>query len=189
MRRLAFILPFVLLGCGGEQLQVAGPTPQPQVGSFHLGPGDVVEVVVWENPGLSRTVPVRPDGAISLPLINEVNAAGLTPLELRDVLGQRFTQYVDHPVVSVIVQQIHSARVLVMGEVSKPGRFEIQGPTTVLDAIALAGGFTEFASKSDVILVRTDGDKTHKYRISLNDDLSQGQRGVWLANGDVVVVK
>ncbi len=193
MRRSTLLLFSLLvsvppgLGCA-DALPVMRPSPPPKLPPFRLGPGDVVEVVVWDNPALSRTVPVRPDGQISLPLVDDVEAAGMQPTELRDVLAQHFAQFVSRPVVSVIVQQIHSNKALVVGEVAKPGRFELDGPATVLDLIARAGGFTEWADKSNVVIIRQDGSGVKTFRVS-GDALSGLDAGVWVANGDVVMVR
>jgi polysaccharide export outer membrane protein len=167
----------------------AGPAPAPAATDFRLGPEDVVEIVVWDNPALSRTVPIRPDGMISLPLVDDVVAAGLTPLQLRDLLAARIAKYVPKASVSVIVQQIHSPKIVVLGEVAKPGRFELTGPTTVLEAIALAGGFTEFASSSRVDLLRPSGERVERYHLDRDRLTStQARQNVWLSPGDVVVV-
>jgi polysaccharide export outer membrane protein len=183
-----FVLLGLVAGCGTLRGS-AGPTPAPQSSDFRLGPEDVVEIVVWDNPALSRTVPIRPDGMISLPLVDDVVAAGLTPLQLRDLLGARIARYVPKASVSVIVQQVHSPKIVVMGEVVKPGRFELTGPTTVLEAIALAGGFTEFASSSRVDLLRPSGERVERYQLD-RDRLtaSKGKQNVWLTPGDVVLV-
>jgi polysaccharide export outer membrane protein len=167
----------------------AGPGPAPAATDFRLGPEDVIEVVVWDNPALSRTVPIRPDGMISLPLVDDVVATGLTPMQLRDLLAARIGRYVPKASVSVIVQQVHSPKIVVMGEVVKPGRFELTGPTTVLEAIALAGGFTEFASSSRVDLLRPSGAEVARYHLD-RDRLTdaKGRLNVWLSPGDVVLV-
>src|SRR2546430_4986424 len=112
---------------------------------YRIGPEDVLDIAVWHNEAMSRTVPVRPDGKISLPLLNEVQAAGLTPPQLRDVLMKRLTDYMPSPEVSVIVREVHSFKVSVIGEVKTPGRYELNSPATVLDVLAQAGPFTDFA--------------------------------------------
>lgn len=185
MSRLG-LLAVGLAACAGGPSARAGAVSPPPAHEFRLGPEDVVEIVVWDNPALSRTVPVRPDGMISLPLVDDVAAAGLTPIELRDLVATRLRRLVPNPVVSVIVQAIHSPKVLVVGEVTKPGLFEIKGPTTVLDAIALAGGFTEFASGGDLFLLRRRG--PHLDRMSINRDALGATPSPWLAPGDVVWV-
>jgi len=155
--------------------------------SYRIGPEDVLLISVWKNDALSRSVPVRPDGKISLPLLNDVQAAGLTALELRDVLTQKLAEYLPSPEVAVIVSDIRSFKVSVMGEVMKPGRYELKSWTTVLDVLALAGGFTQFASRSRIVILQSDG-KTMK-RIPFNYNKIAGeQENFYLRNGDIVLV-
>src|SRR5439155_12577472 len=111
-------------------------------GEYRVGPADQLDIAVWNNPAISRTMPVRPDGKISLPLLNDVQAAGLTPAQLRDVLMKRLTDYMPSPEVSVIVREVHSFKVSVIGEVKTPGRYELKSRATVLDVLAQAGPFT-----------------------------------------------
>src|SRR5437016_2652961 len=114
-----------------------------QQGTYRIGAGDVLEISVWKNEQLSRSVTVRPDGMISLPLLNDVQATGLTPIELRDSVVKGLADYVPSAEVSVIVKQVRSFSISVIGSVSRPGHFDLKGPTTVLEALALAGGLTE----------------------------------------------
>jgi len=155
--------------------------------SYRIGPEDVLQVSVWKNMDISRSVVVRPDGKISLPLVNDVQAAGLTPLELRDVLTKKLADYMPTPEVSIIVSDIKSFKVSVIGEVPRPGRYELKGWTTVLDVLALAGGFTQFASRSNIVILQSDG-KTMK-RIPFNyNKVASGQENFYLRNGDIVLV-
>ncbi len=155
--------------------------------SYRIGPEDVLLISVWKNDALSRSVPVRPDGKISLPLLNDVQAAGLTALELRDVLTQKLAEYLPSPEVAVIVSDIRSFKVSVIGEVTKPGRYELKSWATVLDVLALAGGFTQFASRSRIVILQSDG-KTMK-RIPFNYNKIAGeQENFYLRNGDIVLV-
>jgi len=167
---------------------------------YRIGPEDVLLISVWKNEAVTKTVPVRPDGKISLPLINDVAAAGLTTLELRDVLAKRLAEYIPEPEVSVIVTEVRSFKVSVIGEVLKPARYDLKSWTTVLDALALAGGFTPFAARSQVVVLRPEG--TGMKRIPFNypkvvknqglmDMLrggSGGEENFYLRNGDIVVV-
>jgi polysaccharide export outer membrane protein len=145
---------------------------------YRLGPEDVIEVFVWHENDLG--VPsevVRPDGKISLPLIGEIQASGKTQAQLESEVVQKLRQYVSEPQVTVIVKEVHSAKVSVLGEVRKPGVYPIKEKATVLDAIALAEGFTEYAKKTHVILIRVsaNGDEKH---IELNvDDLVKRSKG------------
>ena len=124
--------------------------------AYLIGPEDVLDVTVWKNTDISRTVPVRPDGKISLPLLNDVQAAGLSPMQLREALTQALTAYIPEPIVSVLVREVHSFKVTVIGLVKTPGRYEIKDRATVLDVLALAGGPTEYADRSRIAVVRQD---------------------------------
>src|SRR5262249_47929250 len=155
--------------------------------AYRIGPEDTLQITVWKNNEISRSVIVRPDGKISLPLVNDVQAAGLTPLELRAELTKKLAEYMPTPEVSVIVSDIKSFKVSVIGEVPRPGRFELKGWTTVLDILALAGGFTQYASRSRIVILQSDG-KTMK-RIPFNyNKVAEGQENFYLRNGDIVLV-
>jgi polysaccharide biosynthesis/export protein len=158
--------------------------------SYAIGPEDVLDIAVWNNPAISRTVPVRPDGKISLPLVNDVRAAGLTPMQLRDVLTRRLAKYVATPEVSVMVREIHSFAVTVIGEVRKPGRYEFRSRTTVLDAIAAAGGFGEFAARGRVGVLRQEGAAVKRIPFSYSKGVLSDtpQENFFLHPGDIVVV-
>jgi polysaccharide export outer membrane protein len=155
--------------------------------AYRIGPEDVLHISVWKNETMSRTVPVRPDGKISLPLLNDVQAAGLTALELREMLTQKLAEFLPSPEVSVIVSDVRSFKVSIIGEVARPGRFELKSWTTVLDVLALAGGFTQFATRSRMVILRPDG--TTMKRIPFNyNKLSGEQENFYLRNGDIVLV-
>jgi polysaccharide export outer membrane protein len=155
--------------------------------AYRIGPEDQLQISVWKNGELTRQVIVRPDGKISLPLVNDVQAAGLTPIELREVLTRKLAEYMPSPEVSVIVSDIRSFKVSIIGEVSRPGRYELKGWVTVLDALALAGGFTQFASRSRIVILQSDG-KTMK-RIPFNYNKVAGeQENFYLRNGDIILV-
>jgi polysaccharide export outer membrane protein len=134
---------------------------------YRIGPEDVLEIDVWSKPELSRKVPVRPDGRISLPLLNDVQASGLTPMQLRDVLLPRLAEYVTAPEVSVIVTEVRGFSVSVLGEVSKPGRFELKSQLRLVDALALAGGLTQFASRN-LLVLRSNGHSIETHRFDYN---------------------
>ena len=155
--------------------------------AYRIGPEDVLQISVWKNDAMSRGVPVRPDGKISLPLLNDVQAAGLTTLELREVLTKKLAEYMPSPEVSVIVTDVRSFKVSVIGEVARPGRYELKSWTTVLDVLALAGGFTQFAARSRIVILQPDG-KTMK-RIPFNyNKIAGDQENFYLRNGDIVLV-
>ncbi|MCC7416163.1 MAG: polysaccharide biosynthesis/export family protein [Acidobacteria bacterium] len=158
---------------------------------FLIGPEDVLDIAVWDNAQLTRTVPVRPDGRISLPLLNDVAAAGLTPMELRDQIATALSRYMPSPTVSVIVRDIHSQRVTVIGEVKAPGRYELRSVATVLDALAMAGGLTEYASKGRILVLRRRGETTQQINFAFDRIAAgnlAGQPNFDLEPGDIVLV-
>lgn len=122
---------------------------------YVIGNGDELFVNVWKEPDMTRTVPVRPDGKITIPLVGDVQAAGLTTHQLEDELGKQLTSYVSDPSVTVTVQAVHSQKFNIVGEVQKPGSYELDGPpSTVLDAIAIAGGLKDFAKSKKIYILR-----------------------------------
>jgi polysaccharide export outer membrane protein len=160
----------------------------PDDGDYKIGAEDVLDISVWKNPELSRTVPVRPDGKVSLPLVNDIQAAGLTPSRLRQELTRRLSEYVPSPEVAVIVREVHSAKVSVVGQVRNPGRYEVRSAATVLELIALAQGFTDFASRDRIIVLRqnaTPARITFNYR-KLTDGTEQDN--FLVQPGDIIVV-
>jgi polysaccharide export outer membrane protein len=158
---------------------------------YRIGPEDVLQISIWKNEAMSRTVPVRPDGKVTLPLLNDLDAAGLTPMEFRELLIKKLAEYMPAPEVSVIVVDPKSFKVSVMGEVPRPGRFELRSRTTVLDMLALAGGLSQFASRSKIVVLRPDGSKGMKrLPFNYNKAVSAGgeQENFYLQAGDIVVV-
>jgi polysaccharide export outer membrane protein len=145
---------------------------------------------VWENDALTREVPVRPDGMISLPLLNDVRAAGLTPMELRAALAERLAAFMPQPEVSVIVLEVRSPKVSVLGEVARPGRYALTGRTTVLDLLAQAGGLSEFAARSRIVVLRRRGPAVVRLRFDYDKALADGAAGNFdLEPGDIVMVR
>lgn len=163
----------------------------PPVAEYTIGTEDVLAINVWKEPELSRTVPVRPDGKVSVPLIGEITAKGLTPNELQGKITDALRSYLSNPEVSVIVQEVHSQKFNILGEVLKPGSYPLAKPTTVLDALAVAGGFRDFAkvTKIFVLRVRPDGSRQ---TIPFNyKDVIKGKRfdqNVELQPSDTIIV-
>jgi len=157
---------------------------------YVIGAEDVLEVVVWREQDLSAQVMVRPDGMVSLPLLNDVQAGGLTPEQFRQRVSAGAAKFVESPSVTVIVKQINSRKVSVMGEVVKPGIYPLLAPTTVLQLLALAGGPTAFADVKDISVVRTIDGKTSRLLFNYKD-VARGRRmeqNVLLRPGDTVIV-
>jgi polysaccharide export outer membrane protein len=122
---------------------------------YRIGPGDVLQISVWREPEVSVSgVAVRSDGKISLPLVKEISVANLTPAELEQVLAQRFSQFINNPVVTVITSEIHSQKVFLIGGVGRPGSLELRTPMTILQVLAEAGGLTEFAKRRKIYVLR-----------------------------------
>jgi polysaccharide biosynthesis/export protein len=160
---------------------------------YVIGPSDVIEIAVWNNEAVSRTVPVRPDGKISLQLINDVQAAGMTPMQLREALSQALASYVQNPEVSVIVREVHSFKVSVMGEVKEPGRFDLTGRVTVLDVLAMAKGLTQYADKNKIAVLRREQGVTRTipvdYQRLVSNDSANARENIFVQPDDIVVVR
>jgi polysaccharide export outer membrane protein len=168
---------------------------------YVIGPEDVLQVSVWKNDSLSRLVPVRPDGKISLPLLHDIQAAGLTAMQLRDKVALALAEYMPNPEVSVIVSEVRSFRVSVLGEVQKPGVLQLKSTTTILEALAMSGGFRDFASPSKIVIFRRDdAGQTQKIKFNYNkavgssalsltgDRAASDDQNLVLKSGDVIVV-
>jgi len=136
----------------------ASTASKPHDDSFVIGNDDVLAINVWKEPDISRSIPVRSDGKISLPLVGEVQAAGRTPLKLEVEIASRLKNYISEPEVTVIVQQINSQKFNILGQVNRPGTFVIANSLTVLDALALAGGFRDFAKQKSIYVLRQNAD-------------------------------
>lgn len=158
--------------------------------SYIIGPGDLLDINVWKEPDVSRNVPVRPDGRISLPLIDDVQAAGHTPLQLSESITQKLTKYLKNPQVTVIVTQINSKRIFVVGEVNRVGAMQLIPDMTVLQALASAGGFTPFANTKKIHVMRTIHGKQFElpfdYRAVLKGEKTN--ENIKLEPGDMIVV-
>jgi polysaccharide export outer membrane protein len=157
---------------------------------YKIGPEDTLEITVWKTPDISRTVMVRPDGMISLPLLNDIQAAGLSPMQLREVLSQRLAEYMSAPEVSVIVVEPRSSKVLVIGEVQHPGNIDLRRRTTVLEALFLAGGLTNFAWPTRIAVLRPNGETVQRIPFNYKKALSAGggAENFFLQSGDVILV-
>jgi polysaccharide export outer membrane protein len=157
---------------------------------YLIGPEDVLDITVWKNcPDLCRTVPVRPDGKLSLPLVNDVQASGLTPMDLRQHLTEQLAEYLPSPEVSVIVREVHNFKVAVVGSVKMPGDYEIKSQATVLELIARAQGLTEFANRDKIVVLRQNGTKTERIKFNYRK-VAEGddQDNFYVRSGDIIVV-
>ena len=169
----------------------ANPASKVTSDDYVIGPADVLEVSVWKQSEISRTVPVLPDGTISLPLIGQVKASGLTSGKLRDVIASRLKKYISDPRVNVIVEKVNSQNFNILGKVLKPGSYGLGKPTTILDAIALAGGFQDFAKVNKIYVLRRMPDGSQKMLKFNYKAVIKGQKideNLRLEPGDTIVV-
>jgi len=157
---------------------------------YRLGPEDLVEVFVWKEPDLTTTVAVRPDGRISLPLTNELQASGQTVTELQGEITKRLARFIANPVVNVMVKEVKSPKISVLGEVKKPDVYKMLQKLSVLDAIALAGGFTEFAKPEKVVVIRNGSGAVQRIPVNVKKLLKAGRGELFpLQPSDVVYVQ
>ncbi|MHB8481134.1 MAG: polysaccharide biosynthesis/export family protein [Nitrospiria bacterium] len=197
-KRVFFVLILVLIFSGAcvkrqnihSPLNSSEDTPKNAPPDYILGPEDIIDVSVWKNDNLSKTVLIRPDGKISLPLIGDVQAAGLTTAQLRDSIKSRLKEYKETPEVSIIVREINSFVVFVTGEVTHPGKLMLRNDTSLLQAITLAGGFTPYASTNKIVLLRRSGGIETRKIIRYKDIVSGRKPGddILLQRGDTIVV-
>jgi polysaccharide biosynthesis/export protein len=150
-------------------VEMAKPSASGVDPNYVIGAEDVLSISVWKEPDLTRNVPVRPDGKISLPLIDEVKAAGLTPKQLEKELTTRFAHYIAAPQVSVIVSDVRSQTFSIVGEVNRPGAYPLRQKITILEALAAAGGFKDFAKTKKIYVLRNNADGT-KGKLPFNYD-------------------
>jgi polysaccharide export outer membrane protein len=158
--------------------------------SYIIGPEDVLYIYVWKEENLSRTVPVRMDGMISIPLVDDVKAAGMTPLQLKEYLLAKLREFVETPDVTVIVQEANSYRVYVQGEVKTPGVYKLRTETSLVQLIVMAGGFTDWANKKKITIIRKEGGKESRIRANYVKiiDGDEGAKDVILKSGDIVII-
>jgi polysaccharide export outer membrane protein len=159
-------------------------------GNYVIGPQDVLDISVWKEQEVSRVVPVRPDGKISLPLLNDVQAAGLTPAALAAQITESLKKYVTNPQVTVIITTINSQRVYLLGEVTRPGAFPMIPGMTVLQAVSSGGGFTQFARTKNIYVLRMENGKQVKYPFNYKEVIGgkKPEQDILLKAGDTIVV-
>ena len=164
---------------------------QAPANEYVIGPDDILNVTVWKEPEVSRTLPVRPDGNISLPLVGDLMASGHTPVQLQNEIKQHLLTYFSDPEVNVSLQEVKSHKFNIVGEVEKPGSYLLTGPMTVLDAIAVAGGLRDFAKMTKIYLLRPNADGSHT-RLPLNYKKmikgTDSQQNVELEPRDTIIV-
>lgn len=199
---VAFSLLLAL--CMGAQEAAGGQHPQAitsaanelakkvatQDPNYVIGSQDMLDISVWREPDFSRTVPVRPDGKISLPLLNDMQAAGLTPSQLAAELTKSLNKFVTNPQVTIIVTQINSQRFYVLGEAARPGAYTLIPEMTILQALSNAGGFTPYANSKKIYLLREENGKQQKLLFNYKDVISgkRTEQNIVLKSGDTIVV-
>lgn len=170
------------------------PPPMPSTGSqpelsYRLGPEDQLRISVWENKELSLDLVVRPDGKISMPLLQDVVAEGLTAAQLAENIREGLSAYVVNPEVTVIVLQVNAPKYYIIGYVGRPGTYPLRGDTSILQALALAGGLTQFASPRSIKLIRATRGKQEVKKINYYNLIDDGGKGNYLLkSGDTIVV-
>ena len=176
----------IVLGAGSAAFPQASTEREP----YLIGLGDILEVSVWKNEELAVRVPVRPDGRISLPLVGEVEVAGLTPSAVRNLLTAKYQDFITGPGVSVVVAEINSRKIFIMGEVMSSGVYDIVQPTRLMQALAMAGGLTNFAKKDQVVLLRDVGGEQQRTVLSIKE-IESGKNldaNIRLWPGDTIIV-
>ena len=166
------------------------PTDPAIPAGYVIGTDDVLSIVFWKDKDMSADAQVRPDGRIALPLINEVQAAGLTPEQLREKITEESKKYMEDASVTIVVRQINSRKAFITGEINKPGTYPLTSPTTVVQLIAMAGGLREYANGKKIVIMRTENGKPRRLSFNYNDiiDGKNLQQNIELKPGDTVVV-
>jgi polysaccharide biosynthesis/export protein len=157
---------------------------------YKIGPQDMLRIDVWKEPDISRIVPVRPDGKITLPLVNDIQASGLTPTQLAAKIAEGLKKYITSPQVTVGVTEINSRRIFVSGEVARPGAMPLLPNMTVLQALSSAGGFTQFAREKKIYILRMEEGKQVKHPFNYKEAISgkNVEQNIMLEGGDIIVV-
>ncbi len=197
MRRLGRVLILAMVVCTsacswvrGEEAPPGSVTVTPD--QYEVGPNDVLSIIVWKQPDISVSqIPVRPDGRVSLPLVGEIQVSGLTTRQIKEVISERLKEYVTDPNVTVIVLQVNYPVVYVIGEVTRPGPVPIRQDTTVLQMISMAGGFTSFADRDDVKILRREKGKEYRLKFDYGAVVrgKHPEQNLILRSGDVIVVE
>lgn len=190
--RFVSLIVLILVGAFLSSCATAPPPVSPTApsGDYLLGPEDILEISVWKEEDLSREVTIRPDGKISLPLIGDIRAEGLSAEALGEQIKEALTDYVDEPTVTVTVVEINSLEIFIQGEVEEPGAYDLKSNYTVLQALSLAGGFTEWAKKDEIVIFRREGGQAVEIPVNYERIISgkAPDQNVFLKRGDTIVV-
>ncbi|HET8925015.1 MAG TPA: polysaccharide biosynthesis/export family protein [Candidatus Acidoferrum sp.] len=175
---------------GASGTETATPPVKPNDAEYKIGAQDVLRIDVWKEDQLTRTVPVRPDGKVTLPLMNDIQAEGLTPMQLAGGISEGLKKYVNNPQVTVTVTEINSRRIYVTGEVARAGAFPLLPNMTVLQALSSSGGFTQFAKIKNIYVLRLENGKQVKHPFNYKETVNgkNPEQNILLEPGDVIVV-
>jgi polysaccharide export outer membrane protein len=188
---IAILLTLLLAPQAGVAADQRSPhvAPGASAPEYSIGVEDILEISVWKNTELTRTVQVRPDGKITLPLINDLQAAGLTPAQLRDSIATSYAKFFSELEISVSVREVHSIKISILGMVKNPGRYELKSQATVLEALALAGSFSEYAKRDKIFVTRRVGAETKRIVFNYLKVLTaEDEDNFLLLPGDIVIV-
>ena len=198
IKRMALFIMLLLAALGAAAQAQENATKKPSGTSvsatddpnYIIGAQDILDINVWKEPELTRVVPVRPDGKISMPLLNDVQAAGLTPMTLAANITASLKKFVSDPQVTIVVTQMNSQRIYILGEVARPGAFPLLPGMTMLEGLSSAGGFTQFANIKKIYLLRKVNGKMEKYPFNYKDVIhgKAPEQNVSLKAGDTIVV-
>lgn len=196
MKRILMILTVAILfaataGAQQKASDATGEKPKAVADSatYVIGPTDVMSITVWKEPSLSATLPVRPDGMISMPLLSDVKAAGLTPMKLADTIAVKLKKFIQDPQVSIVMTEVNSQRVYLLGEVAKPGPVQLISGLTVLQAISSGGGLSPFANSKKIYLLRNEAGTQRKIAFNYKEALKgESSQNISLQAGDTIVV-
>ena len=156
--------------------------------SYIIGPEDVLNIYVWREESLTKTVPVRMDGKISLPLVDDVLASGLTPLRLKEILVTKLKDFIDNPNVSVTVMEANSFKVYVSGQVRNPGVFKLRSDTSFLQLMTMTGGFTDWADQKKILVMRKENDKDIRITVNYKKIIEGKESDFAIKRGDTVII-
>jgi polysaccharide export outer membrane protein len=194
MKRVMILAAVILLvGAATAQYKTGGaatekPRAMADAATYVIGPTDVLLVTVWKEPSLSATLPVRPDGMISMPLLNDVRAAGFTPMKLAETITSKLKEFVQDPQVSIVITEVNSQRVYMVGEIAKPGPVSLISGLTVLQAISSAGGLSQFANSKKIYVLRSEAGAQRKIAFNYKQALKGNNQNISLQAGDTIVI-
>jgi polysaccharide export outer membrane protein len=191
---LIFLVMLMPLSAFSQQGKDAAPAAKAQgevaadSDSYIIGPEDILHIYVWREESLTKTVPVRMDGKISLPLVDDVLASGLTPLKLKEVLAAKLKDFIDNPNISVTVMEANSFKVYVSGQVRNPGVFKLRSDTSFLQLMTMTGGFTDWADQKNILIMRKEKDQDVRMNVNYKKIIEGKASDFAIKRGDTVII-